>query len=1043
MNPSSAVKILIAVLLTGFSSFALAEDNLFIFVFKNGVAQKNINVKVGDSSHLTNQFGVAEFDLPGDVYEVGYYQDGELFAITDVNLQDELQSQIFLNLTSDGAEAEMDLPISSYKQAFEQTEVKEQLGPKGTLKLRVVDAESNEPVPGVKLFFKGYAVEGSTDEDGVATVELSQGKYDISLVHPSYVMQVVKEVNIKANTTQEQQAAIVESNIVLDEYVVTAPVVEGSLASSFNEMKDSDVLTDAISSEQFSKSGDSSASGALKRVTGITIVDGKFVFVRGLGERYSTILLNGLHVPSPEPTKRVVPLDIFPTGVIQSLDIQKTYSSNLPGTFAGGTVLINTKDIPKEDNFIKGSAGISYNGSTGDEALYSPDNSKPLPQIVLDLSEGFTDLTDEVKNPINGEILASGLTSDERQRLDAAMVSYRDYALERKKIKPGTNLSATIGQSFKTSSGLKWGLAGALYYKTDEDSETRFVDLYQFNQGSGEIRRIEENKYQLTKLSEKYGGLISFGLETLSNHKFKYTLLMLNENQELTNFGQRDEIEEGRYRERTFLQYTEKTLASHQLNGDHPFGKDKGGFFDDVIFSWGLGLSEATRLEPGTFEYEYRDQTEDILELDEKKLFYLYSDLEDEVDNYRVDLKLPFSFNNQSSYTSFGIYKMDKTRRLDNRRFKVDYGENRDISTIDEVMSVENAATDVLDIKAAYLDDDFYTANQDLEAFHLSQMIAFNEHLNLLFGFRSEESAQVLLVGENEEESRLDTDDVLPFLNLTYKFNAEHQIRAGFSQTLSRPDFREFSTNRYKDPLTGYIVRGFDELKPTEISNYDIKYEFYPSFDEFYSIGLFAKEFIDPIESVRGVADVDVLISFRNAESARSLGLELGFRKRLDNYAPFLKNYFVSGNYAYIDSQIELGKDKPENANDEFLRQLTSENRPMQGQSPYVFNFKFGYDNYFTRRSAIFLFNVFGERIDVLGLNGNPDIYEQPFKRLDFVLKWGLNDTYDEQVKKIGYTVTFKAKNLLDSSRETTQQDKVVERYDPGRSYSLSFSMKY
>ncbi|MDX1810654.1 MAG: Plug domain-containing protein, partial [Gammaproteobacteria bacterium] len=272
-------------------SVSYAQDNLYLFVFKNGEAQPGIKVVVGNTEQTTNEFGLANFDLPADEYEVGYYKNGELFALTEINLLENQQSQIFLTLTSEGEKVDLDLPLAAYRQDFEQQNIKQQTGPKGTLKLKLQDSKSGKPVVNAKLFFKGYAVEGKSGNDGIATIELSEGKYDISVIHPKFVMKVLKDVDVKANETQSQEVKLTKADIVLEEFVVTAPSVEGSLASTLTALKESSVIGEALSSEEFTKSGDASAADALKRVTGITIVDGKYVYVRGLGERYSVVML--------------------------------------------------------------------------------------------------------------------------------------------------------------------------------------------------------------------------------------------------------------------------------------------------------------------------------------------------------------------------------------------------------------------------------------------------------------------------------------------------------------------------------------------------------------------------------------------------------------------------------------------------------------------------------------------------------------------------------------------------------------------------------
>lgn len=1020
---------------------AYAKDNLFIFVFKSGVSQKDITVKVGDVKKATNEFGYAAFDLPSATYEVGYYNNDEVFALTDIGLVANVSSQIFLNLSKTGADIDLDLPVSAYSQEFDIQNVKKQSGPKGELRLSITDKETGGPVKGARVFFKGYSLEAVSDENGLVTVELSEGEYDLSIVHPKYVMQIERDVSIRAESSSKLETSLLKADIVLEEFVVSAPFVEGSLASAIAEIKDSDVVGDAISAEQFSKSGDSSASGALKRVTGITIVDGKYVFVRGLGERYSTVLLNGLHVPSPEPTKRVVPLDIFPADVIQSLDIQKAYSSDLPGTFGGGTVLINTKDIPREDNFVKASLSVSSNDSTGSSAYYNKDNSKSMPGIILELSDNFSSLTEEVR--VGDVVLSEGITPDERLELDTAMAAYRDYGLERKQIAPGVNFSTSLGQSFKTGSGVRYGIAANVFYKTDEKRVEIERDDYQFYPDTGVSSLTDTNIFDVTTLSEQFGGLMSLGLEPSERHKFKYTLLLLNENIDSTNFALQHDLIENRFNNRTFYQYTKRELFSNQLNGNHHFGDIDGDkIFDDLQVQWGYSISNAARLEPGTFEYEYKEVNDELV-LDAQKLFYLYSDLTDEVDNARLDVTLPFKLNTHKNYVKLGYFDFTKERSLDNRRFKIEYLNTDDTRPIDEQITPEVAATDTLNILDAYRPDDFYTAEQTITAFYTKGLFSVLNSLDVSAGVRSEDSTQSLQVGEDEEVFELQTSDLLPQLGATYRLSNEHQFRFNFSQSISRPDFREFSPNRYKDPETGEIVFGFPGLKYTEITNFDIKYEWFPSYDEFYSLGFFAKDFLNPIEQVRNRADEDIEISFRNAKSATSVGFEIGFRKNLESLTSVLKNYFISGNYAYIDSEINLDKSAAENENDIFIPFLTSDVRPMQGQSPFVANLKIGYDNFFTRRSAILLYNVNGERISSLGINGNPDIYEQPFHKLDFVVKWGLNDTYDDQVKKIGYQMSFKAENILDSDLERKEGDRVIETRNIGRSFSLGFSMKF
>lgn len=1011
-----------------FSGIVSADDNLYFFVFKEGIAQENIRVKVGENEAITDEFGFANFSLPAGFYEVSYFEGDEIFAITDIDLFENLQSQIFLNLYRTGAQVDLDIPLAEYAQYFSVEEIQTLDGPKGRFQLTIRNSRDNSVVTGAKLFFRGYNLEAISNEEGIVDIEIAEGTYDISVIHPNYVLNIIKDITITREETTEVVVNLTESDFVLEDYVVTAPFVEGSLASTIAEMKDSDVVADTISSEQISKSGDSSAASALRRVTGVTIIDDKFVCIRGLCEQYVTVLANGMQIPSSDPTKRIIPLDIFPASVVDNLQIQKTYSSELPGTFAGGTVLIDTQGIPKEDNYISGSVGAILGSYTGKTAQYSPDNSVGVPDILLDLSDDFGVLTQGIPS-----LGVPGLTLEEKSQLNQTMVNYRSFGVEEKTIAPGSSISFDSGQRFKTSNGIEYGFTASVFFKAEEELiESRINREFQFDEEKS-IAQTNENNYNFYEYNENFGGLLGFGFDPFDNLSFKYTFLNVDKSKDITQVGFEEDFLEDDERERTYLSFVEESLSVHQLAGEYQLGRDKGSLFDDVEISWGIQQGTATRLEPGTFEYEYQDGALDELEIDEKSLFILYSYLEDELDNNRIDIALPFELNGNDSYLNLGYFAYTKTRNLDNRRFKFEYDvTSGDTSPIDEVISEENVNNGTLEVLDAYKPDDFYTAEEDLSALYISSYLDF-EVFDVSLGVRDESSTQSLLVGQEEDSYILETDDLLPAILFSYNFADDARVRIGYSETLSRPDFREFSPNRYKDTLTNNIVFGFPELKATNIQNYDLSYEWFPSFDEQYKISVFYKKFTNPIEKVRTKADEDIEVSYRNALEADNYGIEFGFRENLGN------NFYLDSNIAWIDSSITLDED----STDVFISDLTSNERPMQGQSPYVINVALGYDNFFTKRSAYILYNVFGERITELGILGDPDVYEAPYQSLDLVVKWRINDTYDEQRKKIAYGINFKATNLLDESVKYNQGNETIFEYKKGQTYNLQFSMGY
>ncbi|MEA2017947.1 MAG: TonB-dependent receptor, partial [Campylobacterota bacterium] len=860
----------------------------------------------------------------------------------------------------------------------------------------------------------------------------------------------------KKTTSLTQE--LVKSDIALEEYVVLAPAVEGSLASTFAELKDSDTIGDLVGSEQFSKQGDSSASGALKRISGITIVGGKYVYVRGLGERYSTVMLNGLNVPSPNPLKRVVPLDIFPTSIIESLLVQKTYSPNLPGNFGGGAVDIKTKGIPKEDNFISASFGTTYSDATGKKGYYNSDNSVGIPNSVVSATDNFSSFGD-----------SELFTEEDKINYAKQLSQYRNFNLTQKTIEPGKSVSLSTGQSYKTSSGLKYGFAGNLYYKTDADIKDFTKTSYSTSPDGTSTVQGNKGSYSNTQFVEKKGGLVSFEADNTEGQSIKFTTMYLEQAKDSTTYGR--VIETGsndRIVDRTILTYTEESLSLNQLNGTNTifFGKTTDNLFDDIVINWGVEKGTAKNQQPGTVDYEYHytgdveqepPYEDELFKLyTDKPINYITSELEDNLDDKKVSFSLPFKFNEQKNYFEIGFAKLKKDRILDSRRYTLQYVADTKTEctqkNINEFLGGfeikegcyydrNESVDDFLDIYSTdekgyfttltpFKPSDYYEASQNIDATYFRTKISPTNNIDIVFGQRIEQSTQTMKTSSVDtgtlvvETYKLKTNDALPELSSIYRINDDLQLKGSYSKSISRPDFREFVNNEYTDPITAEATVGYANLEYTTITNYDISFEHYLSYDEKYSIAFFKKDFDKPIETVVSEVGDKIGYTLRNAKKAESTGIEIGFRKKFNFIHQNLNNYFISGNYSLISSKITLDK----NGDDNVINALRSNDRPMQGQSPYVTNINFGYDNINTGRSAIFTYNESGKRIVALGTldAGTVDLYEQPFKKLDFVVKYKLNDTYDLNEKKIGYTLKFKATNLLDDEATITHNDKIV-----------------
>ena len=1039
------MRIFILVSLLTFNLFAAAAGELSLYILKDGkplpkqqvvifqLPKENNDVqgRPKGSEFMTDAQGYLTAALPEGSYQLQLIakEDGVPQAYVKKNfaIAASRQTQVILSLKSDNSLmfTDMEAPAAVKETALPTAKKAE----KGSVALTLLSAENAEPVVGARVFVAGFKTDAVSDKKGQVLLDIPEGNQTISIIHTAFSSQSIK-VSVVPKEMVSKTVEMSPASMELEEFVVLAPHIEGSVASVIAEERNSDAVGNVLGAEQFKKSGDDNVAGALRRASGLTIVGGKYVYVRGLGDRYSTILFNDLNIPSPNPTKRVVPLDIFPTAAVKSITIQKSYTADLPGNFGGGTILINSMDIPEGEGFLDASVRVKYTSTTGKNVAQNPNPAVKIPGSVLSASDNF------------GEIYSTS-TSDPQYVTD--MINYRSYNRKYGTLPPGYKFTLSGGKSYETGGGLRFGATGSVFYQNDNDYNEVSYDKYMYNSSTGEHQLEEMARRGVTTFDEQYGGLVSVGADYRDAFKAKYTFFYTEQNLDTTTTGMTTFVGAATPYDLTYYESYISTIMMHQLalEGHLQWGRDTDGFFDDMVISAAGETGQATRKEPGSVEYQYDYLTETPTL--NKKIWYYYGDLQDDVTNYRVDFTLPFVFNGRDNFSKFGAFLYKKERDFDNRRYKIqnDFANNDPIlqEPIDNILN-ENYI-DYWTFTTNYRPDDAYKASQDVNAFYVNQLLSVMNALDISASVRYERSKQELINAQTDEAyPALETDDWFPGLGATYRFNDDMQLRLGYSRTITRPDFREFSKNRYKDPVTGDIIFGYPYLKPTYITNYDLKYEWYMSADEMFSFAIFGKEFENPIETVQSLDvqsdDNTMIVSYRNAQSATSYGAELDLRKRFGFLGKGWENMLFATNAAYINSEVKIKRDP----DDTMLANLTTTNRPMMGQSPYVVNVTWGYDGVETGNSALLLFNQIGERLVALGTYGNADKYEQPFAKLDFVAKWNLNNNGSER-SALTYGLKFKATNLLDSEVEVTQDGKKTFYYKPGSEYSLSFSVRY
>lgn len=802
-----------------------------------------------------------------------------------------------------------------------------------------------------------------------------------------------------------------------------------------DERRASPVVTEAIGAQQIARTGDSDVATTLRRVTGLSLVDGRYVYVRGLGERYSSVLLNGAPIPSPDYTRRVVPLDLFPTELLDGVLVQKSYSPDMPGEFGGGTVQLRTREVPRNGFFrvqgtmgyvdgTTGESGLRYRGGAGDWTGYD-DGARAMPGSLAEAISGGRFLRPRSSaNP-------DGATPEQLATYGRDLAA-GGFGIHAARISPDTGFSLGLGNGFQIVDDVRLGVIGALRYSQGWDTLHEQRNAYAASNAG--LNRIAEQTVEDTQRSVDASALVGVGLDIGMNHRIGLTQLLLRQTDDRAKIsdGTVDSVD-SRFFEQKWL---ENQLRTTQLNGHHAFPALR-----DLELDWRYTRASADRDEPDTRRYRYDYIGADQLEYSRRSdaNAQTFGRLSDHQRDAGLKAMLPIDFGSAGRLAfSAGGERMtrDRDAAIRNFTFQLAPGSRLLVDDPDlylrpigEILAPGHIGPDGFVLRETTRASDNYVASQTLDAVFLNADLDFGGRYRIAVGARREKNDQAVTTFSIVSASappviaRDDSADWLPAAAFTWRYAEQAQLRFGFSRTLSRPDFRELAGAPFTDPELDIDTVGNPDLKKTRIRNLDLRWEYYFSDSESLSIGAFDKRFHAPIERVR-IPGSSPLLSFANALGARSYGVELdvdkdlGFARRWWDRA-FLENLHAGFNYARIKSNVRL----PADANYQ-----TNLSRPMQGQSPYVVNLQFGYEDPDGAGDATLLINRFGRRISQVGVQGQPDVYEESFDSLDFQFRGRLADDW---------RWSLRLRNLLDPRVRYTQGDLPTREYRRGREFLL------
>ncbi len=889
---------------------------------------------------------------------------------------------------------------------------------------KVTDKRTGEILIGVTVMVQGTGTGAVTDVEGRYILNVAPGTYTLLYKLMGYQTKSVADVVVKNGGASIQDVVLDEPKSQdLKEFVVKGSARTESLNALLTYQKNTNTVAQVVSAESIRKSPDRNTGDVLKRVSGASMQEGKYLVVRGLADRYNQATINGALMTSTEPDRKTFAFDILPASIIDNIVINKAATPEMPAEFAGGLVQVNTKDVP-DNNFLQFSVGSGFNTRTIGKDFSTYNGGK------LDIF-GVDDGSRKLSSSFPGTQDLRSSTAAARAELGRQLNDV--WGTHTKSSPLNTNFQVSGGFSGKQSANKGFGGIFSVNY----NKQNRLIDVNRKYYELDGRTRFDYNDLQYAQ-SVLFGGIANLTYRSGSN-KFSWkNAYSINSNDQTILRNGQDIDGDIRYGVRSQeLSFVSNRLFNSQLIGDHFLRKG------NYRIRWNLNTALMHQDLPDLRRLKYTSVNNGDFYVNvplntgaPRNAGRFYSDLNEKVFGGSVDVAKTFKWGNYQQQVKAGGLFQRKDREFRARALAIIRGNNSDnliYLAPDKIFAKENYASDKF-----YLDDltgpaDSYDAYANLGAGFLQFDNQIGEKIRVVWGARVEYFLQHL---QSPTLSAIEhsATDVLPSLNFTYLLNSKTNIRIAASQTVSRPEFREISPFNFYDFERNGLVYGNSQLTRTKITNIDARYELYPKAGEVFTFGVFYKYFDKPIETSYETAQGSPSFSYWNAKSATSLGVELEFRKNLGfiGSGVFEKFSFFT-NAALIKSQVKFPKDY-----------AGAEDRPMQGQSPYVVNAGLQFDNQGSGTNASVLFNVIGKRIAQVGNIDFPHIWEKPRPLLDFQITQRLFTNAD---------LKFTASDILSSrgvfyweggdKKMASSSDLTINKFNYGTNIGVQFSYKF
>ncbi len=932
----------------------------------------------------------------------------------------------------------------------------------GSISGNILDLSTGEELIGANIFLEGTSLGAASDLNGSYMIRgVPAGFYNLIASMVGYKKITVTEVEVKVGQNTKIDITLSPESIETDEVIVTARMLEDNEASLLKLRQRSNSISDAISSELISRSGSSNAAEAMTKVTGASVVDGKYVFVRGLGERYSSTHLNGVELPSADPDKKSFNMDLFPTGVLDNIVTLKSFTPDKPGNFSGGIVDIATKSYPEKFT-LKLSTSSSYNSAATFNNNFLTYNGGGTDWLGMD--DGTRKMPDIFSNP-DFKIptsTAARRNSEQAQLLDKASRSFAPQ------MSPAIK-SAPINQSYTFSLGdqiqlfnMPLGyLASYTYSRGYSFYENGTSGRWKLTGAVNTIESLSELQYLTDSKGTdevNWGGLVTVNIKPDPRHQIGADFIYTQSGQSTTRFLEGRWLEQFNDSPNTILKtrvlsYTERNLQSYQVHGKHVFHN-----LLELGIDWSGTISNASQDEPDaryfTSHHNIDNNNYSITRSTYPLPSRYFRNMNEDSKGVNLDITLPFKIwqNSQAKFKMGGAF-YEKERVFTERRFEYQLGDYslgapRYDGDDEFFFSQENVGVIGYDsttnryVFGNYISETpdprggNYNGYEKVSALYGMFEIPISKSLKFIGGARYEIS-KMDVFGKGQQ-GFLDDKDLLPSINFIYQLTENMNIRTSYGKTLARPNFREKAPYANFNFAADFIFLGNPDLKRTLIDNYDLRWEWFLRPGEIIAVSGFYKNFKNPIERVINVLFVSEggEIFYDNIDKADVIGVEIEIRKRLDEVFDFLSNFSLSANISIIDSKVDIpeGELTVIRAFDPDAESI----RSLQGQSPYLINLDLGYYNQNSGTYVSLFYNVFGDRLAEISIGGTPDVFERSRPMLDFTIS---------QIVLSNFNLKLTVKNILNSAYRLTHEFKgnefVRAEYKTGTSISIGFGYNF